>query len=118
MKVFVYGTLLRGESNHRTLDGARFVGREKTRPDYRLLDLGAYPAIVADGSTSVVGEVYEVNAAGLARLDRLEGHPTMYLRTPVVLAGGTEAFVYVMRERPTWRRNAPTITSGDWRRRK
>lgn len=31
----------------------------------------------------VKGEVYEVDAAGLRAIDRLEGHPTAYRRSPL-----------------------------------
>jgi len=33
----------------------------------------------------VVGELYRIDSDILKRLDRLEGHPTMYTRTPITV---------------------------------
>lgn len=110
-RVFVYGTLRKGEANHRLLVGSKFVGPAATRPEFKLLDVGPYPLLVA-GEKTVVGEVYEVDARTLVRLDVLEGHPSYYRRTPVILADGTEAQAYVFAR--TEGVVAPEITSGDW----
>ena len=40
MKVFVYGTLLSGEGNHRHLRGARMLAVRRTEPRYTLVSLG------------------------------------------------------------------------------
>jgi gamma-glutamylcyclotransferase (GGCT)/AIG2-like uncharacterized protein YtfP len=111
-RVFVYGTLRAGEGNHRLLAGAGFVGLARTEPAFRMFDLGAYPAVAPGGSTEIEGEVYEVDDAMLARLDRLEGHPTFYTRTPIALADGSEAEAYLMRAARL--RGYAEIPSGDW----
>jgi gamma-glutamylaminecyclotransferase len=112
--VFVYGSLLRGESNHRVLGGARLVARAITAPRYTLIDLGAFPAILDHGTTSIRGEVYRCDAETLVRLDRLEGHPRFYERRDVVLARGpARAQGYFL---ASGRSNAAPIPSGDWRR--
>lgn len=84
-RVFVYGTLRRGGRNHALLAGSRCLGAFATQARYRLLDLGPYPALVDGGSDRVAGEVYEVEAVVLERLDELEGHPTFYRRAPIAL---------------------------------
>lgn len=112
-RVFVYGTLRRGECNHEVLRGARFVGAARTEPRYRLVDLGAFPAMLAGGTTAVAGEVYEVDGATLAALDRLEGTPRFYERAVVVLEGGTEVQAYLLRAGS--RGPVRLIASGDWR---
>jgi gamma-glutamylcyclotransferase (GGCT)/AIG2-like uncharacterized protein YtfP len=73
-RVFVYGTLLAGEPNHRVLAGARLVANARTEPAFELRDLGPFPGLVSSGAHAVAGEVYEVDEATLAALDRLEGH--------------------------------------------
>jgi gamma-glutamylcyclotransferase (GGCT)/AIG2-like uncharacterized protein YtfP len=99
-KVFVYGTLLEGEPNHRVLKGARLVRRAHTEPAFLLYDLGPFPALVDGGGLRVAGEVYEVDDGCLAALDRLEGHPRFYFRSSIVLDSGDLVEAYLLpRER-------------------
>ena len=111
--VFTYGTLLRGEVNHDLLIRARFVAEARTEPRFDLFDLGPFPAMSAGGETAVLGEVYAVDDATLARLDRLEGHPRLYQRTQIRLDDGQEVQTYLM-ERSRMRGRV-VIRSGDWR---
>ena len=73
-RIFVYGTLKRGRSNHAFLSGQTFVGEAQTRPRYRLFDLGGYPGMieVAKDGRSIRGEVWDVDADCLQQLDVLE----------------------------------------------
>jgi gamma-glutamylaminecyclotransferase len=114
-RVFVYGSLRSGESNHRYLATARPLGPSATSPGFTLYDLGPYAAIARTGEGSVTGELYEVDAPALAELDRLEGHPTFYRRQPITLADGEEAEAYV--QRPDQVRGKPPVPGGDWRQR-
>jgi gamma-glutamylcyclotransferase (GGCT)/AIG2-like uncharacterized protein YtfP len=74
MRIFVYGTLKRGHSNHHYLRGQTFVGMAMTHPKFRLHDLGGYPGMVLDerDGVSIHGEVWEVDDRCLANLDVLE----------------------------------------------
>jgi gamma-glutamylcyclotransferase (GGCT)/AIG2-like uncharacterized protein YtfP len=87
-RIFVYGTLKRGLSNHRYLAGQRFLGEARTTPGYRLVDCGGYPGMfgVERGGVSVRGEVWEVDDECRAMLDVLEdvAHG-MYALEPVTL---------------------------------
>ncbi len=109
--VFVYGTLKRGHGNHHWLLEAPFLG-EAVLPDVVLHDLGPFPMAVP-GEGLVRGEVYGVDAAGLARLDRLEGYPRLYDRRPLALADGRRAWVYL--GRPHQVRHVSAIADGCWR---
>jgi gamma-glutamylaminecyclotransferase len=73
--VFVYGTLKRGRSNHSSLSGQTFVGEGRTPPGFRLYELDGYPGMIplTGDQDGVTGEVWSVDAAGLASLDLLEG---------------------------------------------
>jgi gamma-glutamylaminecyclotransferase len=86
--IFVYGTLKRGGSNHRQLAGQRFVSSASTRPGYKLYLLAGYPGLVAvdrDGR-SIEGEIWEVDPACLARVDKLEGTDKgLYARVPIYI---------------------------------
>jgi gamma-glutamylaminecyclotransferase len=111
--IFTYGTLMRDEINHGLLATARFVAEAHTEPCFELFDLGHFPAMSAGGQTVVHGEVYAVDDQTLIRLDRLEGHPGFYQRTPIRLADGQEVQTYLMGDARMRRR--PAIPSGDWR---
>jgi gamma-glutamylcyclotransferase (GGCT)/AIG2-like uncharacterized protein YtfP len=115
--VFVYGTLLRGECNHRCLRGADFLGETRTKPEYELVDLGPYPAMIVNGKTSVVGEVYKVDVETLHRLDMLEGCPGYYRRDEIELDNGGTAFVYTLPMKAEQRKTRRYIASGSWRNR-
>jgi gamma-glutamylaminecyclotransferase len=111
--VFVYGSLLKGEPNHRQLAASTFVRRARTSPSFTLLDLGAVPALVSGGATNVSGEVYEVGGITLAGLDRLEGHPRFYRRSQICLSDGTRVLAFLLNA--GGRSPHPAIVSGDWR---
>ena len=113
MKIFVYGTLLSGEGNHRHLRGARPLAVRRTEPRYTLVSLGPYPALLNGGTTSVTGEVYDIDGDLLSALDRFEGVPRLYRRTQIRLLGGESVAGYLLaRPRP---KSYPVIASGDWR---
>jgi len=112
-RVFVYGSLLRGLHNDRLLEDARFIAADRTLSRFTLVDLGSFPAMIVGGTTSVTGELWEVDAATLARLDALESHPRWYQRTPIVLASRRHAETYLL---PLDRvAGKPTVPAGDWR---
>lgn len=111
--VFVYGTLLCGQSNHRFLDGARCLGEARTAPEFDLVDLGGFPALVKGGCTSVRGEVYACDSTTLRALDELEDHPEFFQRTRIRLEDGALIECYVL---PAVQASCfPRIPSGDWR---
>lgn len=110
-QVFVYGTLRRGERNHSLLADARWLDGHRTAACYTLLDLGAYPGVVAGGRTAIVGEVYAITQATLAQLDKLEDYPREYYRERIPTRHGP-AWMYVYRHPVP---GVSVIASGDWR---
>ena len=117
-EVFVYGTLLSGESRHGHLMEFDPVAQDAARARADLLDLGSYPGLIP-GAGSVRGELYgfaDVDAV-LASLDQIEGYgagePSLYNRVvlQVESAGGTQwAWTYAYA-----REGGTPIPSGDWR---
>ena len=112
MLVFVYGTLRKGEVNHNVLGNSPLVGVFRTEPRFTLHAMRWFPAMVAGGSTSVVGEVYEVEARTLWEIDRLEGHPSYYQRRHILLDDGQTVQAYLMPAEGAC--DYPVIDSGDW----
>jgi len=110
--VFVYGTLLAGESNHGWLEGASLLGEWTTLPLFRLVDLGPYPVLSPGGRTAVRGQVYRISRLMLQSLDVLEGCPSEYRRRLIDTPWG-RAWVYLRARAPAGR----ALHHGDWRRR-
>lgn len=90
-RVFVYGTLKRGDCRHAALADQQFLGVARTQPGYRLYDLGSYPGLVEDESAThcIDGEVYAVTPSCLHRLDTIEGvDEGLYERRTIQLMAG------------------------------
>ena len=93
-KVFIYGTLKRGFPNHEAgLAAAQFLGCVRTLEAYPLVIGGRWfsPYLIDEPGQGqrVFGELFAVDAAGLALLDRMEGvgRPEGYRRICVAVAG-------------------------------
>ena len=124
--VFVYGSLKKGFGNHRLLARAKFIANACIF-DGKMLDLGAFPALI-EGHMDIEGELYAVDDATFAALDRLEGHPTFYERKKVEVYPSTEeggmdceeAWCYFLSEdsREHYEKLCPVIEEGIWGGRK
>ena len=97
-KVFVYGSLKMDFGNYPVMQGAggRFLGLGKTKPNYTLVNMGYFPAVLGWGTTAVKGQVFEVDS--LDNLDSLEGHPHFYKRERVHMEGYGLVWMYVLNE--------------------
>lgn len=81
--IFVYGTLKKGFSNHRLLEGAEFAGNAKTLEKFSLYESGI-PYVFKDETVShIYGELYQLDELTLENIDGLEGHPDWYRRKEV-----------------------------------
>lgn len=114
-RVFVYGSLRRGERHHDVLGDARFLGAHRSAAEFTMFDLGAYPGVIEGGCTAITGEVYRVGAQRLRLLDRFEGCPRDFRRASLGTPWG-EAWIYLLgRGLP---RRGRCVASGDWCRRR
>jgi len=115
-KVFVYGTLKKGFGANRILGSdAKFLGRAVTGKGYRLLDIGAFPALQNRGDSVVHGELYEVSSNQIIHLDRYEGVPSLYTKGTVTVTVDVdnkehEANTYL------WAKDSehPVLDNGTW----
>ena len=81
IKIFVYGTLKSGNST-RGLDSPQFADVEKTKlgiakttsSKFNMVDLGAFPGVVVNGTHDILGEVWEGGEDFLDLCDSIEGH--------------------------------------------
>ncbi|CAK9819518.1 Putative gamma-glutamylcyclotransferase CG2811 [Anthophora quadrimaculata] len=89
-RVFVYGTLKRGEPNHNLIQDvangyAKFLGIGRTSVQYPLIIATKYniPFLLKKPGIGhhVFGEVYDVDTKMLKKLDELEEHPGFYERS-------------------------------------
>ena len=89
-RVFICGSALRGQPDHKNLQSAKFVREAKTRPQYRLHAAadGWHPAIyeVEQGGVSIPGEVYELTLEQYEYLVSTEP-PNMYPGDVVTVDG-------------------------------
>ncbi len=86
-RLFVYGTLMPGEANHRLIELHVRSARPATIEGV-LVDLGAFPALIP-GDGIVEGVLLEMAVEAMEITDRLEGfHPgrdhSLYLRKEVI----------------------------------
>lgn len=81
IKIFVYGTLKSGNST-RGLDSPQFDHIEKTKigiarttgSKFNMVELGAFPGVVVNGTHDILGEVWEGGDDFLDLCDSIEGH--------------------------------------------
>ena len=97
--VFVYGTLMRGISNHKYyLEDSSFLGIG-TIQGYALYDLGSYPGIRQEENECTKGEVFEVDDKTMSRLDNLEVEGFLYTRKVLKMEMGNglvqDAYAYI-----------------------
>jgi gamma-glutamylaminecyclotransferase len=98
IRVFVYGSLKEGFSNHSVLNGATFVDQATLDGGYRMVSLGAFPGVIKDDLVDrvITGEVYAVDAQGLSGLDMLEGNGSFYTRSKVKTSDGLRVWCYFL----------------------
>ena len=71
--IFVYGTLRQSFGNHALLANATYLGKARTLESFVMFSSGHIPFVSRSQSVStILGEVYQIDAPTLQRLDRLE----------------------------------------------
>lgn len=78
--VFVYARSCEASATIACSRALAHLGEARSWPRFTLAHLGGFPAMTEGGTTRIVGELFEVDAKTLARLDVFEGVPTLYER--------------------------------------
>jgi gamma-glutamylaminecyclotransferase len=94
-RVFVYGTLKRGQRNDHYLHAAEFVGHFTTTSIYSMFVFDDYPAVSLHGRHAIRGEIYHVSDDQFRLLDELEWYPDFYQRIEIPTDFG-DAWMYVV----------------------
>lgn len=114
VRIFVYGTLRKGECRNYLLEDSQFIGYARAK-GFLLYNIGAFPGMV-EGGGEVVGEVYEIHESLLEKLDLVEGAPDLFRREliEVTLENGQtiSAYAYIYNRKID---NKLLIPSGDWK---
>ena len=95
-RIFVYGTLKRGCCRNDVLMGD-FVSEVITMPNYKMYDVGGFPALVEDpNGIAIHGELWDVGDMMLSILDMIEGVARgLYKRCIVNLSNNEKAIAYL-----------------------
>lgn len=116
-RIFICGSALRGQPDHKNLQAAQFIQEAATQPRYRLHAAvnGWHPAIyeVEQGGISIPGEVYELTLEQYENLSASEP-PNMY-PSDVVLHDGEIATAFLYPRELVEKYNWPDISHyGGW----
>jgi len=116
-RIFICGSALRGQPDHKNLQTAQFIKETATKPQYRLHVAGDgwHPAIyeVEKGGVSIPGEVYEITLEEFEHLVSTEP-PNMY-PADVVLADGEVLTAFLYPQELVQKYNWPDISDlGGW----
>ena len=99
MKVFVYGTLMKGLSNHFLCSEFDHTAAPASLKGYGLYQVVSYfPGIIEESESMVLGEVYDIDEVTLKKMDSLEGEGDLYIRKEVTVtsaSGEYKAYTYV-----------------------
>jgi len=104
----VYGTLRKGNSNHRLIDGElKWEGRIN---GFVMHNLGGFPTCV-EGNSSIYVEVYDVTGESARQIEYLEGYPDFFDRLTVDTPAGKAQMYSCPLDKCG---NADIINTGDW----
>lgn len=113
MYIFVYGSLKRGFSNHHRMECSEFICSTRTLEKFAMFDLDQFPGVIKEKKVSYIhGEVYDLNANTLEKIDIYEGE--WYSREDVELEAGLTALMYFLIKYPWDTESLRIVSEGIW----
>jgi len=124
VKLFVFGTLRKGERLDYYTDGSFFAGKYYTEGQLMISEIGSAYIDFEKKNTATIGELYYMDFSGLLRINHLESTSGEFPKgydlditpiwkmtdTPFNFSGENRSLAFVYK-----RRNIPLkIKSGDW----
>jgi len=110
-RVAVYGSLLKGLHNHERIIGkfiktgeAVFLGKDITKDEFSMYDLGAFPGVTLEPRNQIYTEVYAVSEECLKFIRLLEGvtpgqNDGLYREKTIETKFG-DAYIYIFNRDP------------------
>lgn len=116
--VAVYGSLRQGMHNHYVLERSEYIGSFNSEPMFTMYNVNdRYPAVINEGSNSIVMEVFSASKEVQKKLDYLEGYsPNFeksdnYYNKEIIETPYGKAFIYFFNNDYS---KLEKIESGDW----
>ena len=121
-KLFVYGTLKQHQPNFPIIKSGIFcgVGKLEKSSRYRMVSLGAFPALIPASSKDsqiINGEIWKVDDNAFLNVELLEGYPTFYDREKLIVKDSKgndhHCFVYYIPDKLS-SRQLSSVDMGTW----
>ena len=121
-KLFVYGTLKQHQPNFRIIKNGVFcgVGKLDKSNGYRMVSLGAFPALIpasSDQSQHIHGEIWDIDEEQFKNVEYLEGYPTFYDREKLMVKDSRgkehECFIYFLPDK-LGSKELTSVDMGTW----
>lgn len=116
--VAVYGSLRKGMHNHYILEKSEYIGSFNSELMFTMYNVNdRYPAVINEGSNSIVMEVFSASKEVQKKLDYLEGYsPNFkksdnYYNKEIIETPYGKAFIYFFNNDYS---KLEKIESGDW----
>lgn len=94
-KIFCYGTLKNGMTNHHILGDSKLIKKTKTIGRYEMISFGNFSGVIEyNNNYHIIGEVYNVSDDILQSIDCLECNGSMFDRK-VIHVEDMDELVYI-----------------------
>ena len=115
--IAVYGSLIKGLSNHNIIVNSKYVGVFESKPEFTMISLESFPALINKGNTSITFHVYAVDTDVFDSVNVLEGYrgenKNNFYERGILKTPFGNAFYYYQ-NKSKLKENNPIVASGNW----